>query len=219
MLILFSILFNFGIVRGLAKENTRTVVRAIPTPKNAPIVNRPWAKSELKIVEKKAAQHLRIPIMIARYTGLRRGDVLDLKKSDYKKGILTVSTNKTGEIINIPVGKKLKALFDEVWQIESIFICTNSRKQKWTSDGFNSSFQKFRNDLLEKDLIGEGLTFHGLRHTFATQAKEKGFSDDDVALVLGHADPKMTKRYNKSANNQKTMRKVLSIFDAKKNIK
>lgn len=219
MLTVFSILFNFGMVRGLAKSNPRTVVNAIPKPKNAKTVNRPWTNDELKIVEQKAKKHVRIPIMIARYTGLRKGDVLDLKKSDYKHGILTVETNKTGEILKIPVGENLKSIFNEIWAIESIFICTNSYGQKWTSDGFNSSFQKFRNGLFKKNLIGEGLTFHGLRHTFATKAKEEGFSDDDVALVLGHADPKMTKRYNKSANNQKTMLKVLSIFDDKKNIK
>lgn len=213
MLTMFSILFNFGMVRDLAQSNPRTVVKKIPKPKDAKAVNRRWVDDEIKVIFEQSPRHLLTPILISYYTGLRKGDVLDLKKSDYKNGVLSVDFNKTGNAVDIPCTKNLQAVMDEIWHEESIYICTNSYGQKWTSDGFNSSFQKFRNKLLRNNLIRKGITFHGLRYTFATIAEEQGVDVEDVRALYGHSDSKMTRHYSKGANNTKRIAVAMSIHD------
>lgn len=39
------------------------------------------------------------------------------------------------------------------------------------------------------------ITFHGLRHTFATIRLQSGYSMDDVSIILGHADTKTTRKF------------------------
>jgi integrase len=41
----------------------------------------------------------------------------------------------------------------------------------------------------------EDLHLHDLRHTFATWARQQGQSLDDVGDLLGHTDPRMTRKY------------------------
>ncbi len=41
----------------------------------------------------------------------------------------------------------------------------------------------------------EDLHLHDLRHTFATWARQQGKSLDDVGDLLGHTDPRMTRKY------------------------
>ena len=45
----------------------------------------------------------------------------------------------------------------------------------------------------------ESITPHSLRHTFATLATERGADLDDLQDAMGHADPRTTRRYQRSA--------------------
>lgn len=50
--------------------------------------------------------------------------------------------------------------------------------------------QKFRKFAKEVEL--EAVTFHALRHTFATRCVESGFDVKTLSEILGHADVKTT---------------------------
>ncbi len=41
----------------------------------------------------------------------------------------------------------------------------------------------------------EKFRFHGLRHTFASHLAMRGVPLETIGSLLGHKDPKMTKRY------------------------
>ena len=45
----------------------------------------------------------------------------------------------------------------------------------------------------------DSITPHSLRHTFATLATERGADLDDLQDAMGHADPRTTRRYQRSA--------------------
>jgi site-specific recombinase XerD len=45
----------------------------------------------------------------------------------------------------------------------------------------------------------DAVTPHSLRHTFATLATERGADLDDLQDAMGHADPRTTRRYQRSA--------------------
>ena len=46
-----------------------------------------------------------------------------------------------------------------------------------------------------------GVTPHSLRHSYATEALSLGAALQDVQDALGHADPRTTRRYNRSQHN------------------
>ena len=63
--------------------------------------------------------------------------------------------------------------------------------------------------------IGEGLTFHGLRHTAATVLKEAGASDDDIAAWLTHS-PQMARHYSQDASKRERRKAIVKTFDPMK---
>lgn len=46
-----------------------------------------------------------------------------------------------------------------------------------------------------------GVTPHSLRHSYATESLRLGAALQDVQDALGHADPRTTRRYDRSRNN------------------
>src|ERR1044072_302603 len=47
------------------------------------------------------------------------------------------------------------------------------------------------------------LRWHDLRHTFGTQLAEAGCSDATIAELMGHTDPKTTRRYTHGTERAK----------------
>ena len=85
-----------------------------------------------------------------------------------------------------------------------IRLCLNSRGQSWTLSGFSCSFRKALAALREKGLIGDGLTFHGLRHTVASELAEiPNVTEEDIAAVLGQKSSQMAAHYSREADRSR----------------
>jgi integrase len=79
-------------------------------------------------------------------------------------------------------------------------ICVNSRGRPWTRDGFKTSFFKFIRQLEMEGIVAPGLTFHGLRHTVATELRELGFDTRTIADMLGQKTEAMAAHYSRTAD-------------------
>jgi len=95
---------------------------------------------------------------------------------------------------------------------EAITLCTNSRGKPWTLSGFSCSFRKALKDLQRKGLIGDGLTFHGLRHTVATVLAEAALSAEDIAAVLGQRTSQMADHYSREADRSRRTTAAIKKF-------
>jgi len=130
---------------------------------------------------------LALPVQIALYAGLRRGEVFGLQWKDIRSNTLIVSRSyngptKSGKARAIPVNKKLQEVLDA--QLKK---SDNSERVVTKTFDPNPRLKK----VCTKASVGE-ITFHGLRHTFATRALDQGRNVKEVATILGHADVSTT---------------------------
>src|SRR5262249_2648680 len=150
-----------------------------------------WTADDEAAFLKSAPAHLRLPLLLALWTGQRQGDLLRLPWSAYDGTHIRLRQSKTGERVVIPVGAPLKAALDAQPK-KSTVILVNAAGTPWTADGFRSSFGKAR------DAAGIiGVTFNDLRGTAVTRLALVECTEAEIASITGH-----------------TLRDVRSILDA-----
>ncbi len=67
---------------------------------------------------------------------------------------------------------------------------------------------------MEKDgRVGEGLTFHGLRHSVATDLREAGFDSRTIADMLGQKTTSMAEHYSSEADLSAKLKGVVRKLD------
>ena len=125
-------------------------------------------------------------------TGLRIGEIFSLRWSqvDWEKNILNVFAPKTGKIREVPVNSEARKVL-EYWALgkRNEFVFYNLETGKPFVDlkaGFALACRK----------AGiSGVTWHTLRHTFASRLLDRGVDIVTVQQLLGHSTVTVTMRY------------------------
>jgi integrase len=138
--------------------------------------------------------HLKPMVMLALNTGMRRGELFNLKWADvnFTGKILTVVgiTAKSGKTRHIPLNKEAIAVL-QGWheqRTESKLVFPNADGERM--DNITTSW----GNLVKAAQIRD-FRFHDLRHDFASKLVMAGVDLNTVRELLGHADIKMTLRY------------------------
>lgn len=208
-----SIVFEHAVEEDRIKLNPAKGIRKIPRPSELGIANRAWTEQEKEIVLRLAPPHLALPIAIARWTGLREGDVLALPKTAYQDGYLKLTTAKRHVPIEIPCPDLLKDALAKTPPNNSIRLCANSRGKPWTEDGFRTSFFRFIQSLHKGGLLGKGLTFHGLRTSLAEELRSHKLDDRTIADALAHTSVSSTSTYLKSADRRSSWERAAKALN------
>ena len=149
--------------------------------------------------------HLRLVIMIALDTGMRRGEILHLSWQDIdfdKKQIIVLAENtKTATQRKVPLTKrvfnelnKLKAfLSGKSDPLSKLPVFYNIRLSPDVHIAYKDIKHSFASARIEAGL--ENVRFHDLRHTAATRLIRSGLSVQEVGKVLGHTQAQTTYRY------------------------
>jgi integrase len=208
-----SVACEHGKEHGIVQDNPVKGVKRIKRARGSPAANRPWSIQECRTVLREIPYQLRLPVALAMFTGLRKGDVLALTKGAIRDGRIWRRTNKTGQEVSIPVHADLASLLATARQHDAITIAATTNGTPWTESGFNSSFIKAMAALKRDGKIGEGLTFHGLRHTVGTLLVEAGYDLDTVRRWLGQKTLAMAIHYSETANTSDRMGEVITKLD------
>ena len=139
----------------------------------------------------KCNKRLKPIVIIALNTGMRRGEILNLRwrDIDIKRGIIYIRNTKSKENREIPVNEQVKtALIRTRKHPASEFVfhhkdgsqIKNIKKGYWTA--------------LNKSGI-KGANFHTTRHTFVLHLVMAGAGLNTVREFLGHKTLKITLRY------------------------
>jgi len=133
--------------------------------------------------------------VVALETGLRRGDLLNLRWSsvDLPEGWIRVTVKKTDREAMIPISEAChEALFEcrsRPVLSDHVFVNDGGQPLPWTTVR--------RYFVLGKKLAGitRRFRFHDLRHTFGSTLASQGVSLQVIAKALGHSSVRMSERY------------------------
>jgi integrase len=124
---------------------------------------------------KDAPGHIHRVLTLGSLTGLRIGDLLRLAWEDLQPGYIALSTRKTGGEAIIPLHPELARFFTGPGRG---IVLRNSRGDPWTLEGWKSAWGRAQPEGFDRHV-------HDLRGTFATRLMAAGFSDTEIALVMG----------------------------------
>jgi integrase len=119
--------------------------------------------------------YIRRTLTLGALTGLRIGDLLSLRWEDARDGYLLVNTRKTRTEAIIPLHHDLDRFLTGPGRGA---ILRTSYGEPWTVDGWQSSWRTARPAGFDRKV-------HDLRGTFATRLMVAGFSDTEIAVVMG----------------------------------
>ena len=155
---------------------------------------------------------------IAYLTGQRPADVFKMQWSDIKDGVLTITQNKTGQVVRIAVTGGLEAVFNRIKarKILGRTIITNQYGRKITEGIFRVAFDAAR-DRAEAEAKELGIEFN--RFQFKDlRAKSATDSDTqtDAQKLLGHKNIETTTLYRRDKNDVVLPLMSKSLLDMEK---
>ena len=158
--------------------------------------------------------HLTPLVLLALNTGLRRGELFQLRWEDVqlKPRLLTVrgAGAKSGQTRHIPLNSEALRLLKQ-WKpgdaASRTFVFANVRSTEPLGD-----VKKAWKALMRKAEVS-AFRFHDLRHTFASKLVMAGVDLNTVRELLGHSDVAMTLRYAHLAPEHKAaaVEKLVSL--------
>jgi integrase len=151
--------------------------------------------------------YLRNIVECALNTGMRRGEILNLKWNQIRNGFIYLDKTKTNEARQIPINDTLEILFKRIrkehgLKLKHVFLYDGqlvdaktgkTRKPNAKPKPVTEVKKSFGTALKKAGIVD--FRFHDLRHTFASQLLMKGGTLKDVQELLGHKTMTMTLRY------------------------
>jgi len=184
-----------------AYQTSTPKIKLLKIPKEPPKF---LSTEEIDRLVDKASTWLKPIIIVLRNTGLRRGELLNLKFSyiDFNQRVLLIRSSKTNSYRIIPMNKELyetllwlrdyyplphmdKVIPRQDCQREYIFCMPDGRKLKSFRHSFNKACRK----------AGIKASPHTLRHSFASHLVMCGVDLVSVKELLGHTQVSTTMIY------------------------
>lgn len=181
--------FKLAVREGMLKAN--------PVEHLEPFREKPRARyvtdADFNAVYRHATPIVRAAMLLAAVTGLRQGDLLRIRRSDFGDDGLTVRTSKTGSGLVIGWSEGLRRAVVEAVGVRDfvplVLLSTESGKA-YTGDGFRTLWHRAMTAALEATPGLVRFTFNDLRAKAGTDGRDW--------QLLGHLDRKTFERvYNR----------------------
>lgn len=204
MLATLSSAFEHGKEYELVEVNPLTGLAKAKMPADKRRPNRPWTPAERRDVIAAAWPQLKLPLLLARTWGLRRGDIVKLPRTAYRSGWLEFRAGKNNALIRLPVRGALKDEMDAAMAAapkgDTTVLCLNAKGKPWDEDSLSGRLDKFFQECRKAGIMGPKGSIHGLRHSLAAELKAAGYDREQRKMVLGHETDEMADHYSASAD-------------------
>jgi len=198
---------NKGVEWGMTSEETLKSVRKVKQLKGENKRLRYLTIEELQRLLDCCRQHLKSIILVAVHTGMRKGEILNLKwdQVDLRNNFILLDKTKNGERREIPINGTLTELFASMPRsLESEYVFVDKEGKP-----YGNIKRSFSTALRMAEI--RDFHFHDLRHTFASHSVMTGVDLTSVKELLGHKSLTMALRYSHLAPGHK--RKAVEMLD------
>jgi site-specific recombinase XerD len=174
-----------------------------------PNANREWFADEWQFARGTAPLEVKIPLMMARYAGLRGQSIVTTNRKHFHDHPLT------GKAVRFVAGKNKRAVFLPVMKELQDFIAELKVKRAdgliavrddgspWESEkDMQTRVSHWLRDRERDGLIGAGTTLHGLRVSYAAWWKRNGANNSEVADLLGDKSERMGAHYTRHVDSE-----------------
>jgi integrase len=173
------------------------------------------SKEQCQMLIDSCDPHLKPIVIVALNTGLRKGNILNLKWSniDLKNGFILIDMTKNGERLEIPINETLRQTLKDLPRLLDngyLFYDPKTDKPDTVLKPYTDVKRSFASACRRAKITD--FHFHDLRHTFASHLVMAGVDLTTVKELLGHKDIKMTLRYAHLAPSHKV--RAVEILDS-----
>jgi integrase len=175
-------LLSFGVENGHLSQNLARGFRSLHSSDRSEII---WSPGDLAALAQQSSRALTNAVDLARLTGLRRGDLVNLAWEHRTDDWIEYRTSKRGKPVVIPIIAETRAVLDRIAGSEGS-VLRNTRGAPWTPDGLSTAFQRAR------AATGLKKRWHDLRGNAATAFCVAGFDDREVAEIIGWSENRVS---------------------------
>ncbi|MBK7377766.1 MAG: tyrosine-type recombinase/integrase [Ignavibacteriales bacterium] len=195
--------FSKAVVWNLLQENPFKKIKAPKVNKSVPQF---ITEEQLNLIlDKTDRQFLKDIFTTAFFTGMRLGELLNMRSSwiDFTQNIIITKnsnsfTTKSKKERIIPIHPKVLSILLKLNKTqpldpsEDYFIFSHNQNIKFNEDFISKQFKK----AVRAAKLNDQIHLHTLRHSFASNLVQKGASLYVVKELLGHEDIKTTQIYS-----------------------
>jgi integrase len=158
---------------------------------------RTWEEADIGAFEAKhpIGSRARLALALLLYTLQRRSDVVRMGRQHVRDGAISVTQQKTGTKLSIPIHPSLRAVLEATPSEHLTFLTTKNGKS-FSPAGFTNWFREMCNDAG----LPLGTSAHGLRKAGCRRLAEAGCSANVIASLSGHISLREVERYTKAAD-------------------
>lgn len=139
----------------------------------------------------------RLCMDLALFTGLRRSDLVRVGRQHVRGGVITITTEKTGAIVHLPIFAALQASIDATQTGDLAFLATASGKPFQSAASLGNWF---RGACVAAGVPGR---LHGLRKAGATIAAEAGATAHQLMAMYGWRKLEEAELYTREADRKR----------------
>lgn len=181
----------------------RNLFKDIPVPKpegKRRVVNRRLDTDELHALfaSARAEPGFHALLALQLFGGMRVGDARKVTRAAHRNGRIKWTAEKNGVAMDIEASGVFAEILDAAPRTAET-IATNTHGKPWTKSGADKAFDRHRRALEEAGALRPGATYHGLRHSLASLARELGASDGEAAAAINDESAAMGARYGRGA--------------------
>lgn len=134
-------------------------------------------------------------IRLAIETGMRRGEILNMRAADLDLGnsLLTIPETKTDIPRTIPLSDNAALILHHL--LDNHTAGMDGRLFPVTANAFRLAWERCKRRASKTKPGIADLRFHDLRHEAVSRFFELGLNVPEVAAISGHKDPRMLFRY------------------------
>jgi len=194
----------YCIERGLMRHDpTVGIKRKVPRSDG----HHTWSEDEIAQFEAAhpVGSKARLALALGLYTAQRRGDVIRMGRQHIKDRVFSVTQEKTGARLAIPVHPELQAILDATSSGQLTFLTTKNGKSHG-ADSFSDHFRAW----CDAAGLPQRCTFHGLRKAALTRLADAGCSAHEIAAISGHKSLKEVERYTAAADQARLARNAMT---------